>query len=785
LLAPAIFGHHGRPVILDETPPSAYQEPEVRASRECGIALLRLLLPTPIDAEVPDTRRACTASWWLSGLVTLADWIGSNQDWFPYESATHSMGEYWQIARERAQRAVREAGVVSPTAAPSRSFQDLTGLERSPTPLQRWAASVSLPPGPVLILIEDVTGAGKSEAAQILVHRFMAEGRASGAYWAMPTQATANAMYDRNRESIEALFASEPGHPLSLVLAHGQARLNERFTSTVLGSASRASRETGSGGGPVEEEMPSSIACAAFLADDRRSGMLADVGVGTVDQAMLGALPSRFNTMRLFGLSDKIVVFDEVHAYDPYMQEEAVALLAFQAALGGSAVVLSATLARKQREKLVNAWTRAANGRKRSGPLFSRSIESPAQGMPADRVPYPMTTLVHEGESGVMETALASADWSFRTVPVRLISDERRVLDVVCQAAKTGAACAWVRNTVDDCVAAAALLREQGIEALVFHARFAQVDRQAREATILQCFGKTSSGAARGKVLVATQVIEQSLDLDFDVMVTDVAPVDLLIQRAGRLWRHSDRERPAGVEREFVILAPPFEEAPDEHWLKSFLPGTNAVYKDVGVVWRTVRALDRARKIITPGAPGEEGGIRWLVEAVYGDMADVPEKLRRRSDAATGEALSASAVAIQTTLKVTDGYHGGAQAWVSDMRVRTRLGDEPTVVRLASVLENGELRPWAHDGELAEWKAWALSEVRVSGRRIPFDAAVLPEFTGQASALRATWGRFEQGIVLLPLAQDKDRWSGGLVKKDGNVLSFEYSTSDGLLIPRG
>jgi CRISPR-associated endonuclease/helicase Cas3 len=396
-----------------------------------------------------------------------------------------------------------------------------------------------------------------------------------------------------------------------------------------------------------------------------------------------------------------------------------------------------------------------------------------------------LATMVYQGDGGVQETPLEGAKWSARRVPVCLLSDEARVLAVIESAHQAGAACAWVRNTVDDCIAAAELLRARGIEPLVFHARFSQVDRQAREAMITECFGKNSSGDVRRKVLVATQVIEQSLDLDFDAMVSDVAPIDLLIQRAGRLWRHPHRQRPPGVECELVVFAPPFDPAPEENWLKSFLPGTNAVYKNVGVIWRTVRALDQAKEIVTPGVNGEIGGIRWFVESVYDDEADVPSNLERQVGRAEGDALAASATAIQTTLKAADGYHGGAQAWISDMRVRTRLGDEPTVIRLASVSESGELRPWADDGMMPVGRAWALSEVRVSPRRVPFDAAVSDAFEARARSVRATWGRFEQTIALLPLIPEgPDSWRGELVRGGGDIIPVQYSIAHGLMMPR-
>src|SRR5690606_35701801 len=130
----------------------------------------------------------------------------------------------------------------------------------------------------------------------------------------------------------------------SLVLAHGQQRLHQAFQDTVLRGVSVLNVPSAGVAPAAGDDIESTVACAAFLADDRRAALLADVGAGTIDQALLGALPSRFNTVRLFGLGDKVLVVDEAHAYDPYMSTELQALLRFQAALGGCAVVLSATL---------------------------------------------------------------------------------------------------------------------------------------------------------------------------------------------------------------------------------------------------------------------------------------------------------------------------------------------------------------------------------------------------------------------------------------------------------
>lgn len=772
-LGPSIFGHHGKPVggMLQGSVASRFRRREAEdAALACAELVMDLLATEPIVAEAPDEEAARRASWWVSGLITVADWIGSSERWFqPYVAPMTddiTLAAYWSRARERAAVAVGEAGLLPPRAARLKSFEALTGVSQAPTPAQHWAEAVPLPDGPFLCILEDVTGAGKTEAAQMLVHRLMAAGRASGAYWAMPTQATANAMYKRQADVLDALYDA-PERPPSLVLAHGQQRLHKRFRATVLDGAGgdlRARRPDPASRGE-SDELPSGIACTAWLADDRRASMLADVGAGTIDQALLAILPSRFNTMRLFGLTDKVLLIDEAHAYDAYMGEELDELLRFHGMLGGSAIVLTATLPQKRRANLVRAWNDALlGGQRRVG------VQSPLHCMD-----YPLATMVCTEET--REWPLDTAPWSRRAVPVRLVHTVDAALDHVVQAASRGAAVAWVRNTVDDCLAAAGLLRERGVEPLVFHARFAQADRQRREAEVMKRFAEDASpDARRGKVVVATQVIEQSLDLDFDAMVTDVAPIDLVIQRAGRLWRHEARsaDRPAGLALELVVLAPQPNEDPPSDWLAGIFKGTAHVYENAGVLWRTVRTLSQAGAIVTPG------GLRDLIESVYG-LDDVPASLLTVTQRAEGEQSGNAATAAISTLKAPVGYDPTQHAWLSELRVPTRLGDAQTVVRLARVQPDGTLAPWA-ESQGPAWKAWALSEVRLSAAKAPFGAAAEPRFDAAISTARTAWGRFEQAISVLPMElSEAGLWRGVLTHpKLKEPTSVQYTEAEGV-----
>src|SRR5690606_25025277 len=183
---------------------------------------------------------------------------------------------------------------------------------KNPTPLQAYAQTVELGKVPQLFILEDVTGAGKTEAAMVLVHRLMASGLASGLYVGLPTMATANAMYKRMSESYRRLYAEQ--ELPSLVLAHGASKLSKAFSDSVALSTQTDDKNY------ENNELSASAYCNQWLADSRKKALLADVGVGTIDQALLGVLPARHQSLRLFGLTNKVLLVDEVHAFDPYMR---------------------------------------------------------------------------------------------------------------------------------------------------------------------------------------------------------------------------------------------------------------------------------------------------------------------------------------------------------------------------------------------------------------------------------------------------------------------------------
>ena len=541
----AVTGHHGAPPDTGRRESIATLRPDFGAA---GIEAARLFVGKAHDLfgiprDMPPLRRERVrpASYALAGLAVLADWIGSNQEWFPYRGPDdfQDLDSYWSHARARSERAIEESGVLP--AAPRVHLDQgaLIGERAVPTPMQEWACTVELPAGPTLFMIEDETGSGKTEAALILAHRLMASGRADGLYMALPTMATASAMFDRLGVAHRKLFAE--GAEPSVALAHGARDMHEGFRSAVLRAGHGEAPYSGSGEREGGSEMTASTACAHWIADDRRRAFLADAGAGTVDQALLSILPSRHQSLRLLGLMRRVLILDEVHACDAYMQREIERLLEFQAGLGGCAILLSATLPLSIRAPLADAFARG---------LGEQEDADRAAG---GGMAYPMATVRAAGVKTA--SGVPGRPGHGRTLPVRFLRTPDEALAEVEQAARSGKAVLYIRNTVDDALCAHAALAARGLDPDLFHARFALEDRLEIEGRVVKAFGKHGTPAERaGKVLIATQVVEQSLDLDFDVLISDLAPIDLLIQRAGRLWRHERREREGRPE--LLVVGP-------------------------------------------------------------------------------------------------------------------------------------------------------------------------------------------------------------------------------------
>lgn len=632
-------------------------------------------------------------SWQLAGIAVLSDWLGSDKINFPYQKQPMNLNDYWQnTALDQAKKTLNSPQFSSPKINPYKNIKQLFPFIETPTPLQKYAINVELSHEPQLFMLEDVTGAGKTEAALTLSHRLMSQGLSDGLYIGLPTMATANGMYQRLAEAYRALY--QPDYLPSLVLAHSAARYHKKFTDTVpLNEQSSDSN--------YHQELSASTFCNAWIADSQKKSLLADVGVGTLDQVLLSILPTRHQSLRLLGLSRKILLVDEVHAYDSYMQKLLETLLEAHARQGGHVILLSATLPNNMRNGLAKAFMK---GR---GKALNDLLPAP----------YPLVT--HLPTDGECEKHVTTRKEVAREVQVQIVSNEQQVLDIIQTAVNNKQCVCWIRNTVKDAInGRQQVLVLKGINSdkvTLFHSRFAMIDRQFIENKTLTLFGKKDKQQRAGQVLMATQVVEQSLDLDFDVLISDIAPIDLIIQRAGRLHRHN-RDRQGGLLSEgeldqrdppvLYLLTPCANEDANERWLKPLLPSVEYVYPDIGQLWLTTKLLTDKKVLKMPDHARE------LIEAVYGGGAreTMPEAMQDQSFLNAMIDRQKQCMATQNTLILDKGYtkNSAKGGWSEDVDTPTRLTDASYTVALARI-EKGELVPYANIKEEKMSVLWAMS----------------------------------------------------------------------------
>lgn len=761
----AVTGHHGQPP--DESThriDDAFSSGDTQAVDAFVDAMRKLLLPQggPTGLEVDRfVSVSKTFSWWLAGIAVLADWLGSNTDYFPYcDDVDLALDTYWERAQRQAERAVTESGVIPAGSSVHRGYSELFEFSDA-TPLQTLASTLPLGDGPQLLIFEDVTGAGKTEAALMAAHRLLAEERAEGLYFALPTMATANSMYGRLHKVCLRLFQDD-AQP-SLVLAHGGRDLNARFRESVMPTP-RADFQYGE----ERNELESANArCTAWLADSRKKALLAQVGVGTVDQALLGAIQAKHQSLRLLGLLGKVLIVDEVHANDAYMHKLLCNVLKFHAAGGGHAILLSATLPLSMRQELAKS--------------FREGLGLPPVAL--DEMAYPLCTRIGD-DAQPDEIAVDTRQEVKRRVRTVFVDNTDEVIRRIVQAVDDGRCVCWIRNTVADAREAWAALQAHLPEdrLTLFHARFTMGQRQRIEENIVSLFGPDGGpDERRGRVVVSTQVVEQSLDLDFDLMVTDLAPIDLIIQRAGRLCRHvrdlAGMRLPRGQSDgrgtpELIIHGPSPDGPVAADWYSAVFPGAAKVYPNHAQLWIGARALmDRGGFAMPDDA-------RDLIEAVYGGQAEAPDALQQTEHEAVAMRGTHAAMARLVTLCFDEGYSRN-DGWCDDMIAGTRLGEPDAILRLA-VFDGESWKPLEQQGRFS----WEMSQVKTLKKfvshRAPLADSVLEAAAVAAEAALPDRGKWS---VLLPLTMEEaGEWSGEVLDATGKVAKIHYHLRTGLLI---
>ena len=491
-------------------------------------------------AGMRNTGLSALAQVQLTATVIVSDWIASAVEHFPFDDVRSSAG--------RAADAWKSLALPPPWRAampPSLDDQFRQRFALPPgadlRPVQRSAAELAgSTADPCLLIVEAPMGEGKTEAALLAAEILAARFGSGGCFVALPTMATSDAMFRRVHDWISRL----PAAPVSIFLAHGKSALNPEFQKLRgLGRLVGISQDP-TGDDPRCRPASDGQAVALAWLSGRKKGVLSSFVVGTIDQVLMGGLRSRHLVLRHLALAGKVVVVDEVHASDVFMNVYLLRILTWLGAYRVPTVLLSATLPRARREELTTAYRKGRRRRVNAGPVvFGARLPPATPPCPLpDRGPSPYPCITVATAEAVRTVAVEKSDRTLQ-VRVELADDDPNTLTTLLQEALSAGGCvAVVRNTVVRAQETAETLRAAfgSDEVSLLHSRFLGPDRMRKEAELRRRLGPPSSRSARPRrlIVVGTQVLEQSLDVDFDLLVTDLAPMDLLLQRVGRLHRH-------------------------------------------------------------------------------------------------------------------------------------------------------------------------------------------------------------------------------------------------------
>ena len=660
-LVAAMMAHHGRSVV-PPSDPTLHDWPRLQHydwQAEAGIiddALKRWFAEAfEIGGErLPNNPRLHHA---VAGFAALADWIGSDTEFFPF---TQPLCPYYDsIAHDAAVRTLTAIGVdigaiVGP---PAPEFGELTGFSK-PNPAQAIVGTLGTDAR--LVILEAETGSGKTEAALWRFTQLLAAGSVSGLYFAVPTRAAARQLHGRVDRALRRVFGSAaPGAVLAIP---GMLRAGEFEGQRLPDWRVR-----------WDDEVTS--APQRWAAEHATRFLAAPVAVGTVDQAMLSGLQVKHAHLRGSALSRSLLVIDEVHASDAYMTEVLVRLLDGHLATGGYAMLMSATLGVRARVR----WT----GERLPG------FKS------ASATPYP--AVWRKGNAKPVVASVAARAKAVRTETVPSMDPTEAATRAIL-AAERGARVLVIRNTVSMSVATWRGVQEAGFGSLlmhvagcpaVHHGRFAAEDRVLLDDAVGVALGPANQWKQRGCIVIGTQTLEQSLDIDADLLITDLCPVDVLLQRIGRLHRH-DSLRPEGFEtaRALVLLplggldrltAPAYENGLGG-W-RTDDGGFEGIYCDLAGLELTRRLIDanpvwripEMNRLLVEGATHPD-----RIAAIVAEKGENWE----RYDSLNGGARAAEGMIAQLNVLNREVPFDELQFPSSDERIKTRLGDEGVVLKL-------------------------------------------------------------------------------------------------------
>ncbi len=659
----AVLAHHGRPVacrgdpMLSDWDNPSSPEFDWRAETKSLRDVMERWFGEAFSSKAAALPACERFHHEVAGLIVLADWLGSDERIFKFWSPLDV--DYRQIAQERAACALKmfrpNADLLA--ARPAPDFAKLTG-HASANPAQATAGSVE--PTAKLVILEAETGSGKTEAALWRFTQLLAAGKVSGLYFAVPTRAAARQLHGRVVEAMQRVFGGDA--PETVLAIPGMLRAGE-FDGHMLP------------GWTVRWDDDRVGVPERWAAEQASRFLAATIAVGTVDQAMLAGLAVKHAHLRGSVLAHSLLVVDEVHASDSYMTEILTCLLDGHLAVGGYAMLMSATLGARARSR----W---AGG---TMPDFAEASDTP----------YPAVWVEGESAPRAVPGTRRSKTVTLQSVPTMdEVETARRAIDC----ARRGARVLVVRNTVKSAVTTWIAVRDLGAGSLLMqvngaaalhHSRFAAEDRHLLDKAVESILGPHGRRRPRGCVVIGTQTLEQSLDIDADFLITDLCPMDVLLQRIGRLHRHPRLQRPAGFASACCAVLMP-EGGLDRLAKPDFENGLGAWENHEGIhgIYLDLAGLELTRRLVMEQP---EWRIPELNRALV-EKATHPERIRklvkergkawsRYESKVGGSKLAQTMIAKLNALDRTARFQE-LNFPNADVHIMTRLGEEGIVLTL-------------------------------------------------------------------------------------------------------